>query len=391
VKPLPPIDSRMFPANTRRAITCFWVKYWAWFFLLLPWMLVRQMFVSAHQLVGALWTWNSRVDLLDGELRLVFMNNVPALAVTALFGERFTAIQYKDVLIDPGPAFGAPRLRTYLEAAPDARLVVATHAHEEHIGNTPLAARHLGVAVYGTPVTLGALRAPVKLSYARRTFIGQPEAADAAELRELADVLQSEQARLLVIPSPGHCDGHASLLDRERGILFAGDSFLHTVFTSPNQDVSGAEWIDTLERYGGWSIRTMVGTHGYVYSTDPAIPVLPFVSHRADPNEMIRDKCAFLKWGTAVVAEGERRGLPYSVIEACLFPWQRWWSWHNWFTDESGRLFSAGEFSRTYFVRSLSRTPERVPARFPPFARLVDWMSASRRSALPHSKTGDNG
>jgi hydroxyacylglutathione hydrolase len=84
---------------------------------------------------------------------------------------------------------------------------------------------------------------------------------------------------------------------------------------------------------------------------------------------------AFLKWAREVVAEVERRSLPYGVIEACLFPWQYWWSWHNWFTDEAGRLFSAGEFSRTYFVRSLSRTPERVPARFPPFARLANWVS----------------
>jgi hypothetical protein len=90
---------------------------------------------------------------------------------------------------------------------------------------------------------------------------------------------------------------------------------------------------------------------------------------------MIRDQLAFLRWARDVVAAGERRGLPYSVIEACLFPWQHWWSWHNWFTDESGRLFSAGEFSRTYFVRSLSKTPERVPARFPPFVRLAEWLT----------------
>lgn len=97
-------------------------------------------------------------------------------------------------------------------------------------------------------------------------------------------------------------------------------------------------------------------------------------ARRAPDRAARRDKLRFLKWARDVVAEGERRRLPYSVIEACLFPWQRWWSWHNWFTDESGRLFSAGEFSRTYFVRSLSRTPDRVPARFPPFVRLANWL-----------------
>src|SRR5262245_45250310 len=98
-------------------------------------MLFRQIFVSAHQLLGALWTWNRQVDLLDGALRLVFMNNLPSLAVTMIFGERFTAIQYRDVLIDPGPVFGSHRLQRYLQAAPtQLHAVVATHAHEEHIG-----------------------------------------------------------------------------------------------------------------------------------------------------------------------------------------------------------------------------------------------------------------
>src|SRR5262249_43934603 len=148
--------------------------------------LLRQLFVSAHQLLGALWTWNRQVDLLDGALRLVFMNNLPSLAVTTIFGERFTAIQYRDVLIDPGPVFGQQGLQRYLEAAvAPLPAVVATHAHEEHIGNPALAARHPGARVYGTAVTVEAIRRPEALSYTRRMFIGQPEAVEGIELRQL--------------------------------------------------------------------------------------------------------------------------------------------------------------------------------------------------------------
>ena len=376
MRPLPAINSGMFPANTRYAIAAFWLQYWVWFFLLLPWMLFRQIGISVHQALGAIWTWNHRIVLFDGSLSLIFMNNLPALVLTSLFGERFTAIHYTDVLIDPGPLFGRRHLERYLMTTRDAiRAIVATHAHEEHIGNTACASACTGAPVYGTEVTLQSVRVPERLSLARRTFIGQPDEAKGVELRCLSDVLETSETRLDVIESPGHCDGHASLFDAEKGVLFAGDSFLHTVFTAPNQEVSGEDWIATLKRYGQLDIKTMVGTHGYVYSRDDAVPAIRFVTKRADPNEMIRDKLRFLNWARDVVAEGEARSLPYSVIEACLFPWQRWWAWHNWFTDESGRLFSAGEFSRTYFVRSLSQTPERVPPRFPPFARLVDWVS----------------
>jgi hypothetical protein len=93
----------------------------------------------------------ARVNLLDGSLRLIFMNNVPSLAVTTIFGERFTAIQYGDVLIDPGPVFGSQRLERYLDKNASAiHAVVATHAHEEHIGNTALTARRTAAPVYGT-------------------------------------------------------------------------------------------------------------------------------------------------------------------------------------------------------------------------------------------------
>ena len=52
MKRLPTIDDGMFPRNTRRSIRLFWGKYWGWFFLLLPWMLARQVFVSAQQLLA---------------------------------------------------------------------------------------------------------------------------------------------------------------------------------------------------------------------------------------------------------------------------------------------------------------------------------------------------
>ena len=368
-----PRITEIFPANDPRAIRIFWIKYWAWFLALLPWMLLRQVGISVGHAAGVFWTWNRQFHLLGGSLRLLFMNSLPSFILTTVFGERFTAIHFRDVLIDPGPRFARRRLRRYFQdTQPRITAIVATHAHEEHAGNASLASELANAPIYGSEYTLQAIRDPEPISLPRRTFMGQPEPASSLDLRDLSRTLSTPQATLEVIESPGHCKGHASLFDRELGILFAGDSFLHTVFTAPNREVSAAEWNRTLEDYLQLDIRTMVGTHGLVYTADEGIPPVPFVVQRRDPRQMIADKLAFMKWAQDVVAEGELRNLPYSVIEACLFPWQRWWAWQTWFTDEGGRLFSAGEFSRTYFVRSLSRTPEEVPARFPPFARLVN-------------------
>ncbi|MGH7856153.1 MAG: MBL fold metallo-hydrolase, partial [Candidatus Binatia bacterium] len=332
---LPRIDS-VFPENRRRPIVVFWIGYWAWFFALLPWMLLRQLGISLHQALATLATWNRTVEL--GDLQIVFMNSLPAFALTTIFGERFNAILYRDVLIDPGPLFGRGRLQTLLPAlAGKVSAVVATHAHEEHVGNAAFAGATLGVPVYGSEVTLDGLRNPEELTLPRRAFIGQPEPSGAADVRPIPDVLRTGAVTFEVIRSPGHCDGHVSLFARESGVLFAGDSFLHAVFTAPNRDVSGAEWIDTLRGYCRLDVRTMVGTHGYVSTVDEGLPARGFVVRREDPRRLIREKLEFMEWARDVVAEGERRELPYPVIEACLFPWQRFWSWQNWFADESGR------------------------------------------------------
>ena len=372
---LPQIGA-IFPGNTRAAIGWFWVKYWFLFFVALPWMLVRQIALIAVQLVGAIWTWNRAFRFLDGYLEIKFVNSLLSLAVTAVFGERFTCIRYGDVVIDPGPVFARRRLARWL-AGPKVEAIVATHAHEEHVGNALSAASLTGAPIHGTSQTLAALREPERLSLPRRLFIGQPESASHAELRTLASTLMTAKVTVEVIESPGHCAGHASLFDSQRGILFAGDSFLHTIFTAPNREVRGDEWLRTLDEYLERPISTMVGTHGHIYTNDPALPATWFVIRRRDPAEMIRQKREFLLWARDVVAEGERRRLPYSVIEACLFPWQRSWSWQNWFVDEGGRLFSAGEFSRTYFLRSLSRTPEAVPPRF---GGIIAILGAIRRA-----------
>jgi glyoxylase-like metal-dependent hydrolase (beta-lactamase superfamily II) len=176
--------------------------------------------------------------------------------------------------------------------------------------------------------------------------------------------IHTRDTRLQVIDAPGHCAGHVAFYDPDHRILFAGDAYLHDYFSSPNADVRSDEWIATLERFLTLDIAVLVGCHGVVYARDASVPVRPFVVVRADPRELLGRKLAFLRWARAVVAEGERRGLSYGVIEACVFAWPLRWAWGNWFNDEAIRLFSLGEFSRTHFIRSLSRTPAKVPPRF---------------------------
>jgi hypothetical protein len=60
------------------------------------------------------------------------MNTISSLAITAVFGERFTAIHYEDVLIDPGPVFGRKRLSRYLKQSGKAVNAVFARVKDLH-------------------------------------------------------------------------------------------------------------------------------------------------------------------------------------------------------------------------------------------------------------------
>lgn len=367
----------VFPARTRTAILSFWLGYWLRFLALLPWMLVRQIGITLSDWWWAWRTAGRTYRFLEGRLVIGFIGNQELLVTAGMFGERFTWLRWGDVVIDPGPA----RFRTMVVAGvasgPPPAIVVCTHLHEEHIGNAALLAQHYGITVVAAPLTCEAVRRPPVLPAGRQLLMGQAEmAAPDVRVEVVGEEIRTAQGVLEVIAADGHCRDHIVLFARPEGVLFAGDAFLHELFTSPNADADHRAWIATLERLSALPVRTLVGAHGAILTCDPAIPLVPGVVRRADPRQLIAAKLAFLRWAQGVVDEGEARGLPYSVIEATLFPWQRGWAWRTWFHDEGFRLLTCGEFSRTHLVRSLSATPDQVPVRFPAFLRLAKPLAA---------------
>jgi hydroxyacylglutathione hydrolase len=371
------LDPPVFPARTRMAVIVFWLVYWWWFFALLPWMLARQIVMTVKDWWWAWRTAGRTYRFLDGRLVIGFVGNQELLVTAGMFGERFTWLRWDDVVIDPGPARfrGAVLSGLATEAVP--AVVVCTHAHEEHIGNAAVVARMHGIPVLAAALTCDAVRQPPLLPAGRLLLMGQAEVpGPEVRVETIGERVTSARGVLDVIAADGHCSGHIVLFARSEGVLFAGDAFLHELFTSPNADADHRAWITTLERLSALPVRTLVGAHGAILTCDPAMTLVPGVVHAADPRQLIAAKLAFLRWAQAVVDEGEVRGLSYSVIEATLFPWQRGWAWRTWFHDEGFRLLTCGEFSRTHLVRSLSATPARVPVRFPAFLRLAKPLAA---------------
>jgi len=361
-----PFPAPLFPARNLWPVVRFWAAYWFWFVALLPWMLLRQLVISIRQLWLAWRTRGRSWTFLDGRLTIGFVGSWELLVTAGMFGERLTWLRWDGILIDPGPV----RMRDAVQQAitPQSRpsTIVCTHWHEEHIGNAAWFGTRYGVPVLGADATIAAIRNPAPLPGGRHLLMGQAEAMEGADLQIIGDRV----GNLEVITAHGHCQGHIVLFDRQDGVLFAGDAFLHELFTSPNADTDHRAWIETLERLTALPVRTLIGAHDGIITCDVRLPAVPGVVRRADPTRLIADKLAFLRWARSVVEDGEGHGVSYGIIEATLFPWQRTWSWRTWFHDEGFRLLTCGEFSRTHLVRSLSATPGQVPVRFPSLLRL---------------------
>jgi glyoxylase-like metal-dependent hydrolase (beta-lactamase superfamily II)/predicted DCC family thiol-disulfide oxidoreductase YuxK len=346
------------PDEVRRqaGLGTFWSCYFLGFLMRLPLVMWAAMTAAAQRTSVFVRTYHKRLDLLNGKLTILFLNGPLPNTVPLLFGELFTTILYDGIAIDPG----SPKMRRSLArhlrlANPKIIKIVATHAHEEHIGNLNWLAEGTGAPVYVTEMTAQFLRPFKKLPWVRAAIIGQPP-----NLKEPYQVLGKEvdtaSGHLRVVATPGHCDDHIVLYDPAEKVLLAGDAFMGSYFATPNPDVDSRKWLESLQRLLELDIEILVEGHGHIHTLRPDIPDFPGVVIREDPKQAIAEKVAYLRWLREQIDAGIQEKLPLRAIEASCFPWGRRTSWESCATDECIRLLSLGHFSRTELVRSFVRT-----------------------------------
>jgi glyoxylase-like metal-dependent hydrolase (beta-lactamase superfamily II)/predicted DCC family thiol-disulfide oxidoreductase YuxK len=333
----------------------FWSCYTLGFFVRLPLVAWAGITAAIQRLSIFARTYHRRLDLLDGKLTILFLNGLLPNTVPLLFGELFTAVVYDGIAVDPG----SPKMRRSLQrhlrrTPPKITKIIATHAHEEHVGNLNWLSGFTGSPIYLSEMTTRFLTPFKKLPWVRAAIIGQPP-----DLQKpygvLGDAVDADSGQLQVIATPGHCDDHIVLYDPREKVLLAGDAFMGSYFATPNPDVDSRKWLVSLERLMELDIEILVEGHGHVHTLRDDIPDFPGVVVRQDPKVAISQKLEYLRWLREQIEIGYQEKLPIRVIEASCFPWGRRTSWESCATDECIRLLSLGHFSRTELVRSFVR------------------------------------
>lgn len=346
------------PEAVRRQarLGAFWSCYTLGFFIRLPLVLWAGIRAAVQRMSIFSRTYHQRLDLLDGKLRILFLNGFLPNAVPLLFGELFTTVLYDGIAVDPG----SPKMRKSLERHlgqinPRITKVIATHAHEEHVGNLNWLSDLTGAPIYVSQRSAGFLRPFKKLPWVRAAIIGQPPNLE-EPYQLLGDTVDTVSKRLEVIATPGHCDDHIVLYDPKEKLLLAGDAFMGSYFATPNPDVDSRKWLVSLERLMELDIEILIEGHGHIHTLRTDIPDFPGVVIREDPKFAISEKLDYMRWLREQIEAGFREQLPVRMIEASCFPWGRRASWESCATDECIRLLSLGHFSRTELVRSFVRT-----------------------------------
>ena len=346
------------PEAVRRQarLGAFWSCYTLGFFIRLPLVLWAGIKAAAQRTSIFVRTYYKRLDLLNGKLTILFLNGMLPNTVPLLFGELFTTVVYDGIAIDPG----SPKMRRSLarhlrRVKAKITRIIATHAHEEHIGNLNWLSEVTDAPIYVSEMTARFLTPFKKLPWVRATIIGQPPNLK-PPFHLLGETVDTESGLLQVIATPGHCDDHVVLYDPKEKVLLAGDAFMGSYFATPNPDVDSRKWFVSLERLMKLDVEILVEGHGHIHTLRADIPDFPGVVIRQDPKVAISQKLDYLRWLREQIESGFQEQLPVRVIEASCFPWGRRTSWESCATDECIRLLSLGHFSRTELVRSFVRT-----------------------------------
>lgn len=203
---------------------------------------------------------------------------------------RAMACYYVDgLLIDSGTVHVSCELADAFSALP-IHTLVNTHHHEDHIGNNSWFQKHckLGPAL-AHPLAVPIIEKTSPLiqplaEYRLRTW-GDPPASSA---QAIGQEIITENYRFKVLETPGHTPDHISLLESERGWLFAGDLYFGEKVIEIHRDEDPDLMLNSLMKLLRYDFEYLFCSSGKVLPGNARRAIVAKIAFWEEQRELVR-------------------------------------------------------------------------------------------------------
>ena len=101
--------------------------------------------------------------------------------------------------------------------------VCLTHHHEDHSGNGAMLHKHMGIEVFGHPLTGEKLKTPYKILPYQKYVWGK---TTPLAVCPFPDTMETGLGKMISLHTPGHARDHVVYFLSGKGIVFSGDLYL---------------------------------------------------------------------------------------------------------------------------------------------------------------------
>ena len=164
------------------------------------------------------------------------------------------------ILIDTGCDYSKKELSDFLEDK-QISMIVNTHYHEDHVGGNAILAKRFRLGASAHAETVRLMNKKYELYPFEQEIWGYPDPCSAGPI---GAAVREGTVSLRVVDTPGHCNGHISLFEEERRILFSGDTWVGERPKTARAEENVHELVSDLKKFEELRPKIMFASLGKV-------------------------------------------------------------------------------------------------------------------------------